>query len=78
MKVNLLIRLTSFSNGFSQVYILMTWIPPIISDINRTLSSVLIAIFNLNFDIHFPIYPKVKTDLLISFLCSLQKYAKLL
>lgn len=45
-------------NGFSQVYILMAWIPLIISFVNRTLSSVLIAVLNLSSDDFLPSHPE--------------------
>lgn len=58
-------RLTSASNGFSQVYILITCIPLIISDIRRTLSSVLTATFKRNFDVNLLMYPAKCSSLLI-------------
>lgn len=41
------------ANGFSQVYILITWIPFIISFISRTLSSVRAAVFK-RIDVNLP------------------------
>jgi len=52
---------TRSANGFSHVYILITWMPEIISSINLTLSSVLGAIFNRNSDVFFPNQPENKT-----------------
>lgn len=57
---------TSFAKGFSQVYILITWIPEIISFINRTRSSVRIAVFNLNIDVRFPNQAEINKIILIN------------
>lgn len=40
--------------GFSHVYILMTFMPEIISFIKRTLSSVILAVFDRNSECFFP------------------------
>lgn len=51
------VQLTSFENGISHVYILMTCIPEMISFISRTRSSVLIAVFSRYSDVFFPRKP---------------------
>lgn len=56
---------TRHSNGFSQVYILITWIPLIISPISRTRSSVLVAILPRNFDAIFPTYTETNIFIVI-------------
>lgn len=57
---------TRYAKGLSHVYILITWMPEIISFIRRTLSSVLGAIFNRNSEVFFPNQTKI-TDDFVSF-----------
>lgn len=47
---------TSFTKDFSQAYILITWIPLIISLMRRTLSSVLEAVLSLHIEEILPMY----------------------
>lgn len=54
VKTYFLALATKAANGFSHVYILITCIPEMISFIRRTLSSVLMAVFNLSADVFFP------------------------
>lgn len=56
-KTYLRAKATSLANGFSHVYILITWIPEIISFISRTLSSVLMAVLKRKDEVFFPSHP---------------------
>lgn len=59
---------TKYAKGFSQVYILITCIPEMISFIKRTLSSVLMAVFSRSSEVFFPSQPTNEIfNLFISF-----------
>lgn len=62
---NFLMYFISFAKGFSQVYILITCIPEIISFIKHILLSVILAVFNRVRDIFFPNQSENKTNSLL-------------